>query len=185
MFQHTAPRSTVTHFISSDHAPVESDTTSRLYAEDPFRARFGSRYRLPRGLREEARGMEWSLFTATYAPTADLRITRLDPTRLRGGKYRYSAELTRASKTTQARTETCEITATGPTSACSHLLAEAGRAVEILAFHQFELYEATVTFLHVGHQHDHNRHSWAMGFGATPEASVAAALSSGSQIIYG
>ncbi len=185
MFQYTALRSTVTHFTSSDHAPVESDTTSRLYAEDPFRARFGSRHRLPRGLREEARGMGWSLFTATYAPTADLRITRLDSTRLRGGRHHYSADLTRTPKTAQAQTESCEITATGPTSACSHLLADAGRPVEILAFHQFDLYEATVTFLHVGHQHDHNRHSWAMGFGANPETSVAAALSSGAQIIYG
>ncbi len=183
MFPQTSPRSTVTYFTSpSVPAPA---TESRVFAEDPFRARFGAQYRLPRGLREEARGMEWSLFAATYAPMPDLRISRLESARLRGGKFHFTAELTRTSKTEQPQTETCEITAHGPVSACTHLLADAGRHVEILSFHQFELYEATVTLLHVGHQTHHNRRAWAMGFGATPEASSAAALSSGAQLIYG
>lgn len=183
MFPQTSPRSTVTYFTST--RTPDQPSASRVFADDPFRARFGADYRLPRGLREEARGMEWPLFTATYAPMPDLRISRLEASRLRGGKFQFTAELTRTSKTEQPQTETREITAHGPVSACTHLLADAGRHVEILAFHQVELYEATVTFLHVGHQTHHNRRAWTMGFGASPEASVAAALSSGAQLIYG
>ena len=73
----------------------------------------------------------------------------------------------------------------GPTSAASHLLADAGRHVEILAFHQTELFESTVTFVLVSHQNNENRRAWALGFGSTPEASIAAALASGAQRIYG
>ena len=185
MFSHTSPRSTVTYFNSPGTPSPELSGEPRLFAEDPFRARFGSAHRLPRGLREEARGMEWSLFTATYAPMPELRISRLESERLRGGHYLFTAELIRTSKTSQPQTEIREITASGPVSACTHLLADAGRHVEILSFHQSELYEATVTFLHLGHQTHHTRRAWAMGFGSTPEASVASALSSGAQLIYG
>ncbi|AGF73473.1 hypothetical protein [Corynebacterium halotolerans] len=185
MFPQTSPRSTVTYFTSTSTPSPEQNAQPRLFAEDPFRARFGADHRLPRGLREEARGMEWSLFAATYAPMPELRISRLESARMRGGEYRFTAELTRTSKTAQPHAETREITAAGPVSACTHLLADAGRHVEILSFHQSELYEATVTFLHVGHQTHHRRRAWAMGFGASPEASAAAALSSGAQLIYG
>ena len=91
----------------------------------------------------------------------------------------------RTSKTEQPITSTHDITAMGPTSAASHLLADAGRHVEILAFHQTELFEATITFVKVAHQNNENRTAWAMGFGATNEASIAAALASGAQRIYG
>lgn len=153
--------------------------------EDPLNARFGNNHRLPRGLREEAAGMSWALFIATFAPAADLRITDLKASPVRGGKQNFTAELSHFSKTTAPITETREISAMGPASACSHLLADAGRHVEILTFHQFEIFEATVTFAKVAHQtHDH-RTAWAMGFGSNPSASTAAALASGAQRIYG
>lgn len=165
---------------------AQATTTLSTDAElDPFSARFGSDHRLPRGLREESAGMSWPLFTATYAPAADIRISRMESARGRGGQQHYTAELTRTSKTAQPHTEVHEITAMGPASAVSHLLADAGRHVEILSFHQAELFEASVTFVKVAHQNNEKRQSWAIGFGPTPEASIASALASGAQRIYG
>lgn len=170
------------------HTTAPATVTTRTSADteqDPFSSRFGADHRLPRGLRDEAAGMSWPLFTATYAPAADIRVTGLEATRGRGGKQHYTAELTHTSKTTQPVTEMREITAMGPASAVSHLLADSGRHVEILSFHQAELFEATVTFVKVAHQHNENRRSWAIGFGPTPESSIASALASGAQRIYG
>ncbi|QGU05584.1 acetyl-CoA acetyltransferase [Corynebacterium comes] len=173
-------------FQSTSSATVTTtNQTSADTAQDPFSTRFGAEHRLPQGLRDEAAGMSWPLFTATFAPAADLRITRLESTRGRGGQQHYTAELTRTSKTEQPSTEIRDITAMGPASAVSHLLADAGRHVEILSFHQTELFEATVTFVKVAHQSNGNRRSWAIGFGPTPESSIAAALASGAQRIYG
>ncbi|WIM70701.1 acetyl-CoA acetyltransferase [Corynebacterium suedekumii] len=166
---------------TATHTP--STTGTRI--DDPFRLRFGSTHRLPRGLREEAAGMSWSLFIATYAPAADIRITGLETTPGRGGRNTYTAELTHLSKTEPPFTESREISAMGVASACTHLLADAGRHVEILAFHQFPIFEATVTFVRLAHQTHDSRTGWAMGFGGTPEASIAAALSSGAQRIHG
>lgn len=172
-------------FNSTASATVTTPTTTADTAQDPFSTRFGADHRLPRGLRDEAAGMSWSLFTATYAPAADVRVSRLESARARGGRQHYTAELTRTSKTAHPVTETRSITATGPASAVSHLLADAGRHVEILSFHQAELFEATVTFVKVAHQNNGNRRSWAIGFGPTPESSIASALASGAQRIYG
>ncbi len=169
---------------------VSASVTNSTYAsadikQDPFTTRFGNDHRLPRGMRDEAAGMAWPLFIATYAPAADIRISHMEATRGRGGQQHFTAEMVRTSKTEQPITSTHDITAMGPTSAASHLLADAGRHVEIMAFHQTELYEATITFVKVAHQNNEKRTAWAMGFGATGEASIAAALASGAQRIYG
>lgn len=172
--------------FNATFAPVTTSTyASADIQQDPFTARFGNDHRLPRGMRDEAAGMAWPLFIATYAPAADIRIAHLEATRGRGGQQHYTAEMIRTFKTEQPITSTHDITAMGPTSAASHLLADAGRHVEILAFHQTELFEATITFVKVAHQNNENRTAWAMGFGATNEASIAAALASGAQRIYG
>lgn len=172
--------------FNTTSAPVTTFfQNSALIEQDPFTARFGNGKRLPRGLREEASGMSWPLFTAIYAPAADVRISSIEATRGRGGQTHYTAEMTRTSKTAQPTISTHEIMAMGSASAASHLLADAGRHVEILTFHQTELYEATVTFVEVAHQNNENRRAWAMGFGATPDASIANALASGAQRIYG
>ena len=47
-------------------------STTRRFADDPFLARFG--HQLPRGLRQEAHGLQWRTFAATYSPTPDLRL---------------------------------------------------------------------------------------------------------------
>lgn len=171
MFDHTSIATPLRH--------QEHQTTA-----DPFESRFGAGHRLPMGLREEAAGMSWSLFTATYCPTPATRIAHLDATRLRAGRYRFHAELVTYSKTNSPHTLTEEITCTGPVAACTHLLANAGRYVEILTFRQHQIFEATVTFVEVAHQHDHLRTAWAVGFGSTPAASAAAALSSGAHRIH-
>ncbi|GAB3594440.1 hypothetical protein CFAEC_11860 [Corynebacterium faecale] len=157
--------------------PIQSEP--RIYADDPFRARFG--FKLPRGLRDEARGMEWRTFTSTYAPTGNLRISNLESDSRRGGMNHYTATIIENSGSQRTATES-EIMATGPVSACTNLLADAGRRVEILEFHQFDIFEATVTFIYGC---NNNRRTWAMGFGGTAEQSAAAAMSSAAHLIYG
>lgn len=152
---------------------------------DPLTARFGINHRLPKGLREEAAGMSWPLFTATYCPTPELKVSALDVETQRSGKLTVSAELTHSSKTQPPRTFRHEITATGAISACTHLLAEHGRYVEILTFRQHRIFEATVTFVEVAHQHNHRRTAWAVGFGPTADLSAAHALAAGAQRIHG
>lgn len=181
MFNNTA--STATIFTAN---PNSAPTIAPDYAPstDPFEARFGQGNRLPRGLREEAAGMSWRLFTATYAPSADIRITNLKAEPLRDGKFEFTAEAKTFSKTEAPRTTEHTITTTGPVSACSAILNEHGRYVEILTFRQHYIYEATVTFVQVAHKHDHRRNAWAVGFGPDSHSSAAAALSSGAQRIY-
>ncbi|MDO4686102.1 MAG: acetyl-CoA acetyltransferase [Corynebacterium sp.] len=174
-------RSTTIEFHrDAQREPVGSPirTTTRFFADDPFRARFG--HQLPRGLREEARGMEWRTFTATYAPSSALRIHHIESTKLRGNTYRFDATISDSRSGTRTTTHQ-EIEATGPISACTNLLADAGRRVEILEFHQFEIFEATVTFIFTC---DNNKRAWAMGFGANQELSAAAALNSAAHRLH-
>lgn len=130
---------------------------------DPFFARFGRN--LPKGLAEEAAGMQWRTFMATYAPAASVRVQIHSEQRLPGFHNAYHATVSGVEHT---------IIASGPVSACTHLLADAGRRVEILKFHQCEIFEATVTFIYACHN---NTKKWAVGFGGSNAQSVAAALS--------
>lgn len=159
-------------------ASLNPSQPTRTRSEDPLQNRFGTHHRLPRGLREEAAGMDWNLFTATYAPSANIRLHHRKIEKLRGGLYRFHTELIHSSKTAEPHTERRELISTGPTSACSTLLAEAGCRTEILSFHQLEIFAATATFLQVTND---RRTVWAIGFGPSPEASVTAAMSSGAQ----
>lgn len=172
----TKKRSTFTEYHRS---PTIRPATTRVFADDPFLARFG--HKLPAGLRQEARGMQWRTFTATYAPTADLRLQFTSITRLPGSHQRYAATLTHTTTSGRTVTET-EIIASGPMSAATHLLADAGRRVEVLSFHQFDIFESTVTFIYAG---DNNRKHWAMGFGGSREQSAAAALSNAAYLLHG
>ncbi|ALC06804.1 hypothetical protein CDES_12280 [Corynebacterium deserti GIMN1.010] len=175
-------RSTIIEFRREEtrnHTIQPIHAEPRIFADDPFRARFG--HQLPRGLREEARGMEWRTFTNTYAPTGNLRISNIESEARRGGMFHYTA--TMVDNTNGQRTfEDIQIAATGPTSACTNLLADAGRRVEILEFHQFDIFEATVTFIYTC---NNRRRTWAMGFGGTADQSAAAALSSAAHLLYG
>lgn len=153
-------------------AQHSQDTHVRTYSDDPFRARFG--HRLPRGLRQEARGMEWRTFMDTYSPTrGPVAIRNFQAERGKAGRWTFSAELTLRDQQGDERHFGREIKAMGPVSACTNLLADAGYRVEILEFHQFEIFEATCTFVYAMHNHDR---VWTMGFGQTPEASVLTAM---------
>ncbi|KQB86172.1 hypothetical protein [Corynebacterium lowii] len=146
---------------------------SSTQTTDPFQRRYGLNL-LPRGLREESTGMSWNLFRATYNPTPELAITSLSETKLNYREFRYTLTTTRHSKTHPPQRGTHAITASGPAGACSTLLAQEGYPVEILCFHQHSLFEATATFI-LGHHG--SRTEWAVGLGATPESSLAQALS--------
>ncbi len=173
----TKKRSSFSYFHPAPAAP--RPTSKRSFADDPFFARFG--HKLPAGLRDEARNMQWRTFAATYAPATDLRLQFTDITKLRGNNLRFSASMT-YSNPHQSRVEITEIIASGAASAATQLLANAGRRVEIASFHQFEIFEATVTFILAA---DNDRKHWAMGFGSTREQSVATALSNAAYLLHG
>ncbi|EEI18032.1 acetyl-CoA acetyltransferase [Corynebacterium sanguinis] len=169
----TATRST------TFHAPALPE------ARDPFQIRYEIDSKLPKELRAEAHGMDWGLFRATYAPAPTVQIGLVGVDKLNFSDHRYTVEVTQTSKTKAPESTYHEVTATGPAAAMSAILNEHGRYVEILSYHEITLYEATVTCVKVAHQVDHTRTAWAVGFGHSPAHSVAAALSSGAQRIYG
>ena len=52
-------------------------------------------------------------------------------------------------------------------------LADHGFRVEIAEFHQYDIFEATVTFIYAVHK---SKRVWAVGFGADRDTSIANAL---------
>lgn len=189
---HTSTSDFTTYFESQFGTTLHGTSHTQRHAtkvfrdtRDPLQARYDIDAKLPRELREEAEGMDWGLFMATFAPAPTLHIALTTTEQLTWLDNRYTAAVTALSKTRQPEHTSSQITATGPASAVSAILNEHGRYVEMLAFHQIELYEATVTCVKVCHQVDHTRTAWAIGFGPSPAHSVAAAMSSGAQRIYG
>lgn len=172
---------TFTQNSTPQQTPAQKATPER----DPFQIRFDSSRRLPRELREEAMGMSWKLFSATYAPTPTVKISDIEARRDHWCYTTYSANVTRTSKTFPPETTHHEVTTSGPAHAFGAMLADEGRYVEILEFHQFTLHEATFTAIKVAHQINERDTAWAVGFGATSETSIAAAMASGAQRIYG
>ena len=179
--QQTHPTTDTGFTFTPTHAPERTRTQER----DPFQIRFDSPWRLPRELREEAMGMSWALFSATYAPTPTVKISDIEARHDHWCYTTYSANVTRTSKTFPPETKHHEVTTSGPAHAFGAMLADEGRYVEILEFHQFTLHEATFTAVKVAHQINERDTAWAVGFGATSEASIAAAMTSGAQRIYG
>jgi len=149
-------------------------STTRRFADDPFLARFG--HQLPRGLRQEAHGLQWRTFAATYSPTPDLRLQFLSEEKLPGGVVHYTAAIA-----PPARPPPPTIPPPAPAHPPPHLWAPAGRRVEICSFHQYDIFEATVTFIRVCHNKDER---WAMGFGGTRSQSAAAALSNAAFLLH-
>ncbi|MDU0478999.1 hypothetical protein QVA66_07080 [Staphylococcus chromogenes] len=145
---------------------------------DPFAARFG--HALPRGLKAQAHGMSWRTFMDTFAPHGDLRLSNIHEEKIRGGERRYCAQLT-DTRSGRPLTTGRQQTASGAVRAISEMLWELGRPVEILNFHQCEIFEATVTFIYVGHL---RKTTWAVGFGPDSNNSIAAALSSAAHLLH-
>lgn len=170
-------RSTAKTFRTNTQTRIEKRRQrTRTFAEDPFRARFG--LRLPIGMRQEARGMEWKEFISTYAPS-DIRVERLQSTRQSLGRYAFDLSMT-GLRTDGAGTRV-NITAMGASSAMSEILADHGFAVEIAEFHQHSIFEATVTFIYATHK---SQRVWAVGFGADRDLSIANALCSAASRLH-
>ncbi len=162
-------RSTAKTFTRSTPTRIEKRRQrTRTFAEDPFRARFGQR--LPMGMRQEARGMEWKNFIRTYAP-GTIRVEAMRSERKSLGKHEFSIAMTGLRADGQGTRVT--ITAMGASSAMTEILADHGYRVEMLEFHQFSIFEATVTFIYTVHK---SKRVWAVGFGADRDLSIANAL---------
>lgn len=182
MFTTRTHKNTSTTMTYSGKRPsAKAEATSRTFTEDPFRARFG--HRLPRGLRQEARGMDWRTFMTTYSPTGgSLAIREFTSTKGLAGRSTFRATITTNRGTDAERTDFREVTAMGPVSAVTNLMADSGYRIEILEFHQFEIFEATATFLYATHN---NSSVWAMGFGTTPEAATMTAMTCAANRLHG
>jgi len=129
-------------------------------------------------MRQEARGMEWRKFIATYAPDA-IRVDSLRFTPLPAGRKNYEMTISGLS---EGMSTTVSITSMGAASAMTQILADHGRRVEVLEFHQYDIFEATVTFVYTQHK---NTRSWAVGFGADRDTSIASALGSAATRLHG
>lgn len=184
----TSPRTFTSETLNSSEAKdadhhTETSSFSTTMADertapslDPFHQRFGS-LPLPRGLREEAEGMDWSLFRTIYSPEPFLTISHLE-----SSAGRFGAELTCYSKTRPPRIHFREVEASGPMSACTAILAAEGCPVEVLSFHQVPICQATATIVQAHHG---TRTAWAIGFGATNDASIAHAMSCAATRLHG
>lgn len=140
---------------------------------------------LPRELREAARDMDWGLLMATFAPEPTLNVTLLAEEKLNWVMNEYHFDVHAMPKTRAARHFAESTEASGPVRAIGDVLSRHNRYVEILSFHQAEIFDQTLTMVKVGHSERHLRIFWAIGFGATPADSAAAALSAGAQRIHG
>lgn len=172
----SARRSSSVTYRTTQTVPRIEKRRTRTFAEDPFRARFGRR--LPAGMRQEARGMEWRTFIATYAPDT-VRVESLLATRLTAGRKSYEMAISGLREGVSTRVS---ITSMGAASAMTQILADHGRRVEVLEFHQYDIFEATVTFVYA--QHEATK-CWAVGFGADRDTSIAAALASAGTRLHG
>lgn len=152
---------------------------TRTFATDPFRARFG--VRLPQGMRQEARNMEWKDFINAYAP-ADIRVDHIETVRQRAGLHEYTITIKDPTGSGAGATDlTATIQSMGVARAITEILCDRGLPVEIREFHQFPIFQATATFLYVS---DGNKRVWALGFGATPELSICNAICAGATNLH-
>lgn len=168
------------------HLPAPPQPTAPTYTELPEDLRRIEIDRaLPRELREHARDMDWGLFMATYAPEPTLSVTLTHEEKLNWMLSEYHFSVHAMPKTRPARQTTESAQASGPVRAIGNVLNRHGRYVEILSFHQAEIFGQSLTMVKVGHSERHLLTHWAIGFGATPAESAAAAMSAGAQRIHG
>ncbi|MFD4294590.1 alpha-isopropylmalate synthase regulatory domain-containing protein [Rhodococcus sp. NPDC058532] len=144
---------------------------------DPFSARFGMP--LPREMRADCSGMGWRTFLATYSPSnGPIRFGRWSVAPLGAGRCEFKATLGIGDAIHQATAE-----ASGPVSALTAMLYDAGFQLEILSFHQLRIADdRTATFLLC--EHDGRRH-WAVGFGHDATASSVEAMIAGANLLHG
>lgn len=144
---------------------------------DPFSARFGMP--LPREMRADCAGTSWRGFLATYSPShGPIRFGRWSVTPVGAGLSEFKATLGIGDAITQA-----DAVASGPVSALTAMLYDAGFQMEILSFHQMRIgADRTATFLLC--EHDGRRH-WALGFGRDATESSIEAMIAGANLLHG
>lgn len=175
--QSASLRSSAVTFTPSQPTRIEKRRQrTRTFAEDPFRSRFGKR--LPKAMRQESRGMDWKTFRRSYSPN-DIRVELLRSTRRSAGRRDYEISVTGLRN--DGMGTQVSITAMGAQSAMTEILADHGYAVETLEFHQYEIFEATVTFIFTTHN---SKRTWAVGFGADRDTSIANALCSAATLLH-
>jgi hypothetical protein len=156
---------------------ASSHTSFFSPSADPFSARFGMP--LPREMRADCAGMNWRTFLATYSPSnGPIRYGRGSTTPLGAGCSEYRATLAVGDTITQATA-----TASGPVSALTSMLYDAGFQIEILSFHQMRI-DAHTTATFVLCEHEGRRH-WAMGMGVDATASSIEAMIAGANLLHG
>lgn len=141
---------------------------------DPFEARFG--ISMPRPLRAETAGMNWSDFVERYCPSSGpIRLARRIPTGGVAGPREYEAMLSVNEHIRPAR-----FSAHGPVAALSAALYEAGYGIEVLSFHQQGTAEGTATFVYC--EHDGRRH-WAVSISTDATDSALRAIVAAANIL--
>ncbi|WP_305093065.1 alpha-isopropylmalate synthase regulatory domain-containing protein [Prescottella sp. R16] len=159
--------------MRTSHAFAPTATAS--FSDDPFFHRFGTR--LPRDLRAEAQGLSWTEFAARFAPTGGpVRLGAWTAAALGAGRGTYTATLGIGDRIMSATA-----TATGPVSALTSMLYDAGFQLEILSFHQQSTSAGTATFVLC--EHDGERR-WAMAIGADGIASSLSAIIAGANLLH-
>jgi len=142
---------------------TQSGATTAPAPPEPISARFGG-VPLPRGLREDADNMSWSMFISTYSPgSGPLRLGHWECTDADRPATRLGPE-PRTFEATFAigdQIETASAAATGPVAALTAMLCDRGIALEMLRFHQLQSGEHTATFIQGC---DGRRSEWAMGW---------------------
>ncbi|CAN5437069.1 hypothetical protein BH11ACT7_BH11ACT7_30630 [soil metagenome] len=131
---------------------------------------------LPRGLREQAKGMSWDGFLAAFGHSAGpLRLGQWEctdaarPSSRLGPQVRnYQATLAVGDRITTSRAS-----ASGPIAALTAMLYERGIALEMLNFHQLQMGRDTVTFVRGT---DGTRDEWAMAWAEDPTQSALRAV---------
>lgn len=133
---------------------------------------------LPACLRSVAAEGSWTEFCSTYAPqSGPVRLGSFTLSRAGLGRFDFRATL--AVSTTIAHYAT---TATGPVSAMTHMLADAGINLEIRAFHQIQEGNRTYTFVLVERR---GSSRWAMGIGSDATKSACRAMIAGANRCFG
>lgn len=147
---------------------------NQLQHLDPATVWFGESFgvSLPRGLREQADGMSWGTFVATYGhSTGPLRLGQWECTdAMRPGPQARNFQAVIALGD---RIGTATVAAGGPIAALTAMLHQRGIALEIVKFHQMQSPTGTATFVRGS---DGARAEWAMGWSDDPTQSALRAV---------
>ena len=173
--------STSTTFTGKRPSASHENESVRTFSDDPFRARFG--HRLPRGLRQEARGMQWHNFMACYSPThGPVQIRNFNFSRGRLGRMNFIADFELRGDDGSVRSFSREITAMGRSllqRTCWPMPATASRLWSSTSSKSSKLRLPSSTLPITTTMFG------PVGFGQTPEASVLSAMVSAANRLHG